>query len=205
MSLILLHTARSHRDTFDAIRDRIAPGTPLRHDVRQDWLMRAQNGAEKALAGEIAETVGRAEGPVICTCTTIGPLAEAAGAIRVDRPMMQVAARAGGPVLLAYCLDSTRGPSLDLLDRSLAVENRRETIHPLRLAQYWQLFEAGEADAFDAVIAGEVRQAARRLKTLGCVVLAQVSMAGAAPLLADLDVPVLTSPELAFRAALAAT
>ena len=66
------------------------------------------------------------------------------------------------------------------------------------------LFEAGETEAFAAVIAGEVRKVIESGREIGCVVLAQVSMAGAAELLGDLGVPVLASPELALRAGLEA-
>ena len=70
--------------------------------------------------------------------------------------------------------------------------------------RFWPLFEAGEQAAFDAVVAGEVRQVIGSGREIGCVVLAQVSMAGAAELLGDLSVPVLASPELALRAGLEA-
>lgn len=201
-TLTLLHTAAAHRTTFEALRDRIAPGMPLRHEVRADWLARAQRGMGPDLRAEIAQAVRDAGGPVICTCTTLGPAAEAAGAIRVDWPMMQAAAHIGGPVLLAHALSSTRAPSLELLKRALAAAGREAAVRPLALTEHWPLFEAGEVDAFDAAVADAIRQAVRGGGETGCVVLAQASMAGAAPLLADLGAPVLASPELALRAAL---
>lgn len=77
-------------------------------------------------------------------------------------------------------------------------------MHLLALTQFWPLFEAGERTAFEAAIAGGVRDAVRDIPGLGAVVLAQGSMAGAAGLLADLGIPVLASPELALACALAA-
>ena len=204
MTLTLLHTAEVHRATFDALRDHVAPGANLDHVVRPKWLARAQNSMSPELEQAIATAVGAAPGPVICTCTTIGPAAEAAGAIRVDHPMMMAAARCCGPIVMAYALDSTWDPSLALLERALKAEGRKETVHPLPLTQYWPLFEAGQTEAFAAVIAGEIRQVVQGRRDIGCVVLAQVSMAGAAPLLTDLGVPVLASPELALRAGLGA-
>ena len=204
MILTMLHTAQSHCATFDALRDRIAPGITLHHVVHSDWLSRAQNGITPALAANIRDEIGRARGKVICTCTTLGAVAASAGALRVDWPMMQEAARLGGGIVLAYCLDSTWRPSFDLLDAALTEAGTSATVHPLMLGQYWPLFEAGETDAFCAVIAAELRQAAPKFPDLCSIVLGQVSMAGAAPLLADLGVPVLSSPELALRAGLAA-
>ena len=72
---------------------------------------------------------------------------------------------------------------------------------PLFLGEFWTLFEAGETEAFAAAVAAATRDAAKRTPDLACVVLAQASMAGAAPLLSDLGVPVLTAPELALRTA----
>ncbi len=202
MTLTLLHTAQVHCATFDALRDRIAPGVELTHLVRENWLARAQNGISPSLEDKISQVVANAAGKVICTCTTLGPAAEKAGADRVDWPMMQQAARLGGPILMAYCLDSTWEPSLALLERALEEAKTPATVHPLRLAQYWPLFEAAEMDGFAAVIAGEIRQVVAQLPDVACVVLAQASMAKVAPLLADLEVPVLASPELALRAGL---
>lgn len=204
MTLTFLHTADGHRARFDALRDRIAPEEALCHVVRKDWLARAQDGGSAELEAEIAAAVAGSEGVVICTCTTIGPLAERAGAMRVDWPMMREAARIGGPVLLVYGLESTWEPSLALLERALSAQGCEAVVHPMPMMRFWPLFEAGEREAFDAVIAGEVRNVIESGREVGCVVLAQVSMAGAAALLGDLGVPVLASPELALRAGLEA-
>lgn len=202
MTLTLLHTAQVHCATFEAIRDKIAPGTPLNQVVRADLLDRAYDGISPDLEAEITQTIADAAGPVLCTCTTIGPVAEAAGALRIDWPMMQEAAKTGGPILMAYAARSTWQPSLALLERALEQAKTPAQVHPLPLTQYWPLFQAGETDAFTAVIAGEIRQAVPRLGKKGCVVLAQASMAGAAERLQDLPVPVLSSPESALRAGL---
>lgn len=202
MRITLLHTAEAHPARFDRIRDTIAPDTTLNHIVRPRWLQRAEDGGGAALEEEIAGVIARAQGPVLCTCTTLGPVAESAGAMRVDWPMMRAAARAQGPVLMAFCLESTYVPSLALLERALAEEGTPQKVYPLPMPQYWPLFEAGETDAFDAVIAGEVRQAVAAQGDVAAVVLAQASMAGAAARLEDLGIPVLSSPELALRAVL---
>ena len=197
MTLTLLHTADAHVATFDRLRDTLAPGLALRHVVRPDWLEDARRaGIGPALDTALAELIGTAGGTVICTCTTLGPAAERHGAIRVDRPMMQAAGRIGGRIVMAYALDSTRQPSLDLLTACL---DGRSEARPLDLTAFWPAFEAGETARFHSLIAGAVRA---ELADRGgdCVVLAQASMAGAADLLGDLPCPVLTSPALALRA-----
>ncbi len=203
MTITLLHTAEAHRATFDALRDRIAPDVPLVHRVRSDFLSRAQSGGDDRLNTEIIEEVSRAIGPVLCTCTTIGPIAARAGALRIDAPMMQAAAERGGPVMMAYCLESTRAPSLALLEDALDNAGTPGPVHLLPLTGLWPLFTSGAREAFHHAIAEAVRLAISQAPDMRTVILAQASMAGAAALLDDLGLPVLTSPESALRAALA--
>ncbi|HKK86702.1 MAG TPA: hypothetical protein VJ942_14390 [Roseovarius sp.] len=201
MTLTLIHTAKVHEATFDALRDRLSPGADLVHMTRPDWLTRTRAG-DDSVSQELAQAIAEAPGITICTCTTLGETAEALGALRIDWPMMQAAAKTDGAIMLAYALDSTYEPSLALLDRALEATGTRHKVHPLPLTQYWPLFEAGETEAFTSVVAGEIRQAAMTLPKLSCVVLAQASMAPAAERLVDMRVPVFASPEMALRAAL---
>jgi len=201
MTLTLIHTAKVHEATFDALRDRLSPGADLVHVTRPDWLTRTRAG-DDSVSQELAQAIAEAPGITICTCTTLGETAEALGALRIDWPMMQAAAKTDGAIMLAYALDSTYEPSLALLDRALEATGTRHKVHPLPLTQYWPLFEAGETEAFTSVVAGEIRQAAMTLPKLSCVVLAQASMAPAAERLVDMRVPVFASPEMALRAAL---
>ncbi|AHC99704.1 hypothetical protein [Leisingera methylohalidivorans] len=191
--LTLLHTADALARTFRAL----APEADLNQQVRSDWLARARDGIGADLRAEIAAAISAADGPVLCTCTTLGPVAEEAGAIRIDWPMMQEAARIGGPVLMAYCLDSTAAPSEALLRRAFG--GRDPHLTPLSLAQHWPLFETGAGTAFSAAIAESI-EGALKDGAFGCAVLAQASMAGAAAVLrAQTQVPVLASPEIAMR------
>jgi hypothetical protein len=203
MSLLCLHTAEVHRATFDGLRDRISPGTPIRHVVREDWLQRAQTGLDPLLKAEVTQTINTATGPVICTCTTLGPVAETAGAIRIDRPMMRRAAENFGDILLAYCLQSTEQPSHDLLAQEMKAAGNPYRIAPLFLGQHWPLFEQGHPHAFARAVAMDIRNVVSQRSGIRAVVLAQASMAGAAMLLSDLPTPVLASPVLALKEGLA--
>ncbi|QIE45920.1 hypothetical protein G5B38_10480 [Pseudohalocynthiibacter aestuariivivens] len=202
MALTLLHTADIHRATFDTLRDRIAPNATLHHKVRPDWLARAQNGIDASLEVEITAAVSAASGSVLCTCTTLGPTAAKAGAMVIDAPMMQAAAERGGTILMAYCLPSTRAPSLAALEAAIAKSANFARAHPLLIGGAWPLFEAGNGTGFAIRIAEAITQEAAEITNLGSIVLAQASMLPAAPLLGGLGAPVLTSPELALRAAL---
>ena len=199
----MFHTAQVHCATFDALRDRIAPEVKLTHIVRPDWLERAQGGVSPGLSMEITSAIMAATDKVICTCTSIGPTAARAGALRIDQPMMQAAAKTGGPALMAYCLDSTLKPSLDLLESAMKTAGNASKIHPLPLNALWPLFEVGQTEAFSKGIADAIRIYVNDTPGMASVVLATASMAGAAEMLADLAVPVLASPELAFQSAIA--
>ena len=198
----LLHTTESHCATFNELRDRISPDTELVHIVRPDFLTRAQSVMDRALSRDIAQVVQKATGTVLCTCTTIGMAANNAGAIRIDLPMMQAAARVGGPVLLTCCLESTRAQSRQLLQAEMSAAGTEGPVHELFLGEFWPLFEAGQTEAFHAVIASAVRAHLAESPDVSAIVLAQASMAGAEAMLKDVAVPVLSSPELALRAAI---
>jgi len=194
--LTLFHTAEVHVETFR----RLAPEADLCQQVRADWLAQAQGGISPELAQVIAETIQAASGPVLCTCTTLGEVAEQAGATRLDWPMMQEAARIGGPILLTYCLESTAQPSTTLLQRAFDQADTKAEIHPLALPHLWQHFESGETELFAQGIAEAIIEELERAPAPACVVLAQASMAGAAEILQEqTDVPALTSPAIAMK------
>ncbi|MEP2718939.1 hypothetical protein [Pseudophaeobacter sp.] len=198
--LTLFHTAQIHVETFN----RLAPEAQLAHEVRPDWLARAQTGIDAALEQEITSTIAKTKGPRLCSCTTIGELAEAAGATRIDWPMMQAAARmsgqTGAPVMMAYCLNSTLAPSTELLRRAFAETGQKADIHPLDLTALWPLFEAGDTRAFAAAIAQAITTRQKDHPKAKAVVLAQASMAAAqAELQARLPIPTLSSPEIALQ------
>lgn len=198
--LTLFHTADVHCATFDALAARIAPDARLAHVVRPDWLARAQGGIGDDLAAEIIHTIGAAPGS-LCTCTTIGAVAAEAGAIRIDWPMMQMAARCGGEVLLVFCLESTEVPSGELLREAFRQEGRSPRYRTLALPELWSMFTEGDSDGFARAIATRIDAELDLWPDIACVVLAQASMAGAAGY-TRATVPVLSSPELALRAAL---
>lgn len=201
--LTLLHSAEAHCRTFDSLRDRLAPSARLTHKVRPDWLARAREaGMTQHLSAEIHMAVRSAPGRVLCTCTTIAETAAAAGAIRIDQPMMRRAAQSTGPILLVCALNSTAATSRDLLQNCLDSLDRDTAITLLVVEEFWPLFEAGQEANFSAAIAAAVIEATQARPDFTTVVLAQASMANAAHLLDGIAPEVLTAPELALRAAL---
>lgn len=100
------------------------PGLALRHLVHEGLLDRAGESGPQSVTGEIeavlAGAVAAGATAVLCTCSTIGGVAESLGpalgvpVLRVDRPMAAVAARAER-VTVIVAVASTVAPTLALI------------------------------------------------------------------------------------------
>ncbi len=211
-TLAFLHTSPVHVAPFDALVHRAEPTAKTHHVVDEALLADARRlGADdEEIQRRVAEAMwGAAAGGalvVMCTCSTLGGVAERMdtqgrfAALRVDRAMADEAVRLGPSVLVVAALQSTLAPTRELILDSarrlgLAVDARL-----LLVEQAWAHFERGDMPAYLEAIAQAVRAAGAGHQV---VVLAQASMAGAEPLLADLGLPVLSSPRLGVAAALA--
>ena len=200
-TVAFLHSAEVHVETFDRlIEDDELPVETI-HEVREEWLARAREDgigvdllAEvRALLSELAE---RAD-IVVCTCSTLGPIAESLGeanVLRIDAPMMDQAVALGSEVLLVLCLESTIDASRQLLERSFEAAGRAPKMRLLMVPEAWAAFEAGDTKTFTADIARWVGAALSVEPGIDCVVLGQASMHVTRPALLGAGVPVLTSP-----------
>lgn len=208
----LLHTAPAQVAAFAAELDAADPAVPACHAVEAALLAgaRAAGAVTPALAGRVAAAVDglRARGArvVLCTCSTIGAAAEAtsratAPVLRVDRPMAEAAVRAGERLAVLAALPSTLAPTVALLREAAATAGRVVEIRTITCEPAWAAFERGAREDYLAQVATAARAAATGADVL---VLAQASMAPAAACLADLPLPVLSSPRLGVTAALRA-
>jgi hypothetical protein len=207
----LLHTGRAHCDRFGALLQELAPpGVTWIQTVREDLLQAALDEVEEgrqttSISAALADLRSKGAAQVLCTCSSIGRLAELTGArlavptLRVDRPMAERAVAAGRRVLAVACLTSTLLPTAALLRECAAAADCAVEIETMLLPTIWRLFEDGDEPAFHRAIADAVLDSA---VTADAVVLAQASMAGAAALLTQVAAPVLSSPRLGVEAAL---
>ena len=153
---------------------------------------------------ELASTGARV---VVCTCSTIGGAAEATStrgrftAMRIDRPMADRAVTLGPDVLVLAALSSTFEPTRALLQDSARRANVPLHLEERLIDDAWPHFERGDRDGYYQVIAEAITQPG--LARFGAIVLAQASMAPAADRVQDLAVPILSSPRLGVRAAIA--
>ncbi|MFG2502723.1 aspartate/glutamate racemase family protein [Streptomyces sp. NPDC048441] len=205
-TLTLLHTSPVHVPVFDGLRDQDHPGFALRHLVHPDLLARARAEGPDTVAGEVEALLKRAvadgASAVLCTCSTIGAVAEslapAAGVpvLRVDRPMAAAAVAAGRSVAVVATVESTLEPTVALVEEEAARAGRPVDITTVLVDGAWERFEAGDQDGCARLVA----LAVDGLAGVDAVVLAQASMADAADR-TTLPVPVVSSPRPGLRAA----
>ncbi len=209
MPLALLHTSSVHVPVFDALRDAGHPGLALRHLVHEGLLDRAGASGPQAVAGEIeavlAGAVAEGATAVLCTCSTIGGVAQSLGpalgvpVLRVDRPMAALAARAERVTVIA-ALAATLAPTLALIAEEADAAGRRPAaVRTVLVEGAWERFEAGERDGYLDLVA----EAADAVADADVIVLAQASMAGAVTRTGT-RIPVLSSPGTGLVAAAAA-
>jgi Asp/Glu/hydantoin racemase len=195
--LALLHTSPAHVPVFDALRDADHPDVELRHFVDEELLSRARAQGPDAVADDVRAVLDRAvaEGAtaVLCTCSTLGAVAEAAGApvpvVRVDRPMAAAAVAQGPRVTVLATVESTFGPTAELLAEEAGRAGRPVTVRPVLVEDAWAHFAAGDTDAYVRRVAA----AADAVRDADVIVLAQASMTPAQDLVRT-AVPVLSSP-----------
>ncbi|WP_406864450.1 aspartate/glutamate racemase family protein [Streptomyces sp. HUAS MG47] len=208
MALALLHTSPVHVPVFDGLRDAEHAGLALRHLVSEELLTRARAQGPEAVAGDVERMLrcAVAEGAeaVLCTCSTIGGVAEEVGprlgvpVLRVDRPMAALAAAAGRVVVLA-AVESTLGPTVELIRSEAVGAPPRITTRSVEGA--WERFEAGDREGYLAAVAAAVD--AVPVAEADVIVLAQASMADAVGRAAT-SLPVLASPRTGLAAAVEA-
>ncbi|MET8751766.1 aspartate/glutamate racemase family protein [Streptomyces sp. NPDC004667] len=199
--LTLLHTSAAHVPVFDALRDREHPGAVLRHLVYPELLERARAHGPESVAEDLRGLLGDAGEPVLVTCSTLGAVAEALApalgvpVLRVDRPMAAEAVRTGPRIAVLATIESTLAPTAELLAGE--ADGRPVSVRTRLVEGAWELFVAGDTAGHLAAVA----EAVDAVTDADVIVLAQASMAGAAPL-ARTRVPVLSSPGPGLAAAL---
>lgn len=217
--LAFLHTSPVHVAGFDALVQEFAPGLKVHHHVDETLLTAAQQfGVANAVviqqveaAMHVASTNRAATnvGMVVCTCSSIGGIAERMNGrsglqtARIDRAMADRAVASGPRILLVAALESTLDPTTELLMESARYAGKAIEFSTLLVEQAWQHFLQGDRLAYLQAISDAVRLALQdKITDIDVVVLAQASMAAAAEKLSDLDTEVLSSPRLGVARAI---
>ncbi|MEU9383392.1 aspartate/glutamate racemase family protein, partial [Streptomyces sp. NPDC048279] len=180
--LALLHTSPLHIPVFDALRDEDHPGLELRHHVAPKLLARARREGPEAVAPAVATALEQAATDgvraVLCTCSTIGEVAERAAdrvgvpVVRGDRPMAAAAVTSGPRVAVLATVESTLAPTLALIEDEGRRADRPVAARAQVVTEAWTRFEAGDIEGCARLVAA----AADAVTDADVIVLAQASM-----------------------------
>jgi Asp/Glu/hydantoin racemase len=209
--LAFLHTAPANVEMFDRLVASVDPAIQTEHELVERIMQEAArlgritDEMRRDTQAAIDGLAARGATMIVCTCSTIGGVAEALSTdalpvMRVDRPMAQAAVRSGRRIIVAATLESTVKPTRELLEKVAAEEGRGVTLVECLCADAWPFYQRGDARRYAQAIANTVAMAAT---PSDIVVLAQASMAPAAAVLEARGLTALASPELGVRTAVA--
>jgi len=206
--LALLHTSPVHVLVFDALRDEDHQGLELAHLIHENLLTRARAEGPEAVAGEVRAVLDQAVADgavaVLCTCSSIGGVAEAFAeevgvpVLRVDRPMAAAAVAIGPRVVVVATSESTFGPTVALVEEEARRAGLPADVRTLLVDRAWALFQAGDTEGYVRTVADAVDSIPG--DSTDAIVLAQASMSPA-QLRTTTALPVLSSPRLGLAAA----
>ena len=201
-----LHTAQVHVATFEALSRELLPSARTVHRVDPQALALSRQDGTAArvraiLASHLSEFRETGCEVVLCTCSTLGEIAEGLSGdgidvIRIDRPMLRRAVTLGPRIGVLAALTSTVEPTKRVLSEEAADAGADVSVEVSVVEGAWDAFLSGETETYHSLIAQAARVLSNRCDV---VVLAQASMEPAAALLAELATPVLTSPPLRRR------
>lgn len=195
----LIHTAAVHVATFDQLIAEIAPSCAVEHVVVPALLEQARHeGLSPAITQQLAQIIAdlQAQGMehILCTCSTLGGLAETINpkVVRVDRAMAEQAIELGSRIAVVAALESTLEPTKQLLYR--LAQAKPIQIETYLCAAAWQAFLANDQASYLKQIAMQLEH----IQAVDVIVLAQASMANAAKLCQQ-KIPILSSPRTAIE------
>ena len=211
-TLALIHTSPTLTPLFRVLCAAEMPDVEVFHMVDESLIQdtiragRLRGITIRRLLGQIASAEAAGADVVMVTCSSIGPGVALAQSlfdlpvVRIDEAMAEEAVRKGTRIGVAATLRTTLEPTIELL-KTKAAQAGREI----------EVVESLTDGAFEAVLAGDVAThdriladaLVRDLHDVDLIVLAQASMARVVNEMpaGALDVPVLSSPELAVRRA----
>ncbi len=195
-----IHTAAVHVATFDQLLAEIQPTCSVEHVVVPDLLEQArQQGLTPAIGQQLSASIAQLQAhgvqKIICTCSTLGGLAEELHplVVRVDRAMAEQAIRLGSRIAVVAALESTLTPTHELLQRVAQDQAKAIEIDDYLCLDAWTAFLAHDQTSYLQQIATLLES----IHTADVIVLAQASMAKTTELCQQ-TIPILSSPRSAI-------
>ncbi|MCG7588147.1 hypothetical protein [Photobacterium sp. OFAV2-7] len=211
MNIAFLYTLKANESLFQPYIEKYLGGMPVTvtHHTNESLLQHAMEDGltdqvAKAVQHSISEIAAQGADIIICTCSTIGELAEktpdiSSKVIRVDRPMAEAALQYESILVLA-AIASTLEPTISLLQSVIQTNEAnhcpQRIIETSVIPEAWPYYFSGNTEMYTRKIAGYINsiQAGPR-----AILLAQASMAPAVELCKENQFEILTSPELCLR------
>lgn len=207
VDITFLHTDDVHIETFSRLIDKQSLSIISRHVVHSELLKEAiDNGLTNGLESSIKSLClgyGQNSALVVCTCSTLGSIAEQVildngqQVVRIDRAMADLAVLSANKILVLAALESTLKPTSSLMNSSQQKRQTQNEIEYCVVDNSWQYFLKGEQHAYFKSIADIIDQ---KQGDYDCIVLAQASMAGAIDLVLQNRALILSSPEIGIEA-----
>lgn len=136
-------------------------------------------------------------------CSSVGEAASAARAavsiplVKIDEVMAEEAVAAGPRIAVVATVRTTLEPTVRLIKAKAAASGRAIEVTEALAEGGFQALLDGKAELHDEIVKRTIRSVADKVDV---IVLAQVSMARLVPALADMKVPVLSSPQSGVEA-----
>lgn len=173
----------------------------LDESVLQDLLRHGPSPAiTRRIAGLATLAADAGAQLIVFTCSSTSPAIDTARALvgvpilKIDDPLYALAAATDGRVGLICTTSSTVEPSRSLLAAHARQAGRRIDAESILCAEAFNAMMSGNRELHDRLVSEAAAGLAKRVDR---IVLAQASLAHlAAPLAAELGLPVLASPEL---------
>ncbi|GAA5528120.1 hypothetical protein [Herpetosiphon gulosus] len=196
-----IHTAAVHSATFEQLVGEIQPTCAVEHVVVPALLEQArQAGLTSAIAQQLTQIIEQLQANsverIICTCSTLGGLAETLNpmVIRVDRAMAEQAIALGSRIAVVAALASTLEPTHALLKAVAQQQAKAIQISNYTCLNAWEAFLTNDQASYLQQIAAVLAM----IDQVDVIVLAQASMAEAAKLCQQ-NIPILSSPRIAIE------
>lgn len=199
--LAILHTTPVTIQSMASICARLLPGVRVSNYLDDSILpqINAEGGISPSVRYRFQSLIGVAAASkpdvILSACSSVGGMLEEARAlfsvplVRIDEPMAREAAKRSGSLIVCATVQSTLGPTLDLIHRSL---DGSRPVEAMLIEGAGQLLSSGDREGYLQLIASRLGEAAK----YDTVVLAQASMAEAVQQIPEaLHDRFLTSPE----------
>jgi Asp/Glu/hydantoin racemase len=204
--IALLHTGAVVIPTFTELAANYLPTVEIQHLLDDRIVSDLGSGADSSGIAARLSSLGRAAktagaDAIVFTCSSISGYARGVGTdldlpvFRIDEAMADEAVRGAQRISVIATLETTLVPTAALLRERAALHGRTPEISEVVVPGAFAAVAAGDRELHDAKVAQAITGQADRSDV---IVLAQASMVSAAAKV-DVDVPILTSPELGIR------